>query len=305
VSCWSCAFVLGLSLALAASKARASDGVIEINQAAALTGGATPGDALGFPVTISEEGSYQLTGSLTVSDPSVSAIVIQASSVTLDLNGFTIRGSWVVGTGCSVLGTGAGIISQQEGVVVRRGRVVGMSQSGVSLAGPHSRVEATAVARSCRNGIEVGELGQVIDSQAIESHVGIATGSASRVSGSQALRNRNTGIFVGNDSIVTQSVAASNAFLGIAAGAGSLVIANSASLNGGSGIHGGDGVLALQNSANANGALPTPIGFGFGYSDPAASGVGLSVFNGNRDGAASNGVAIGCSSINGVAVCPP
>src|SRR5438046_162421 len=40
----------------------ASDGVVEINQARALAGGVTRGDAPGFPVTISQPGSYRLTG---------------------------------------------------------------------------------------------------------------------------------------------------------------------------------------------------------------------------------------------------
>ena len=44
----------------------ASDGVIEINQARALQGGVTEGDTPGFPVTISQSGSYRLTGNLTV-----------------------------------------------------------------------------------------------------------------------------------------------------------------------------------------------------------------------------------------------
>ena len=40
----------------------AADGVIEINQARAKAGGVTPGDTPLFPVTISQPGSYRLTG---------------------------------------------------------------------------------------------------------------------------------------------------------------------------------------------------------------------------------------------------
>ena len=75
------ALALGLGLALA-SRAVAVDGVIEINTAKALAGGVTTGDTPGFPVTISESGSYRLTGNLTVSggDPSTtSGIVVTAS----------------------------------------------------------------------------------------------------------------------------------------------------------------------------------------------------------------------------------
>src|SRR5690348_7192989 len=78
-----------LALPYAAS---AADGVILIDQAAALAGSVTPGDAPGFPVTLSQPGSYRLSGNLTVPDADTTAIQITADSVTLDLNGFTIAG---------------------------------------------------------------------------------------------------------------------------------------------------------------------------------------------------------------------
>ena len=59
----SAAFILALG-----SSARAVDGVVEINQAKALAGGVTAGDTAGFPATISQSGSYRLTGNLTVPD---------------------------------------------------------------------------------------------------------------------------------------------------------------------------------------------------------------------------------------------
>jgi hypothetical protein len=73
----------------------ASEGVIEINQAAALAGGITPSDAPGFPVTLDQPGSYRLTGNLdftTISeDPfGVTGIVITAEDVSLDLGGFSV-----------------------------------------------------------------------------------------------------------------------------------------------------------------------------------------------------------------------
>ena len=46
----------------------AVDGVVLINQAAALAGNVTPGDTPGFPVVISVSGSYRLSGNLTVPD---------------------------------------------------------------------------------------------------------------------------------------------------------------------------------------------------------------------------------------------
>ena len=67
--------------------------VIGIDQAKALAGNVTPGDTPGFPVTISQPGSYRLNGPLTVSDIHKGAIQVTAPNVTLDLNGLVIRGA--------------------------------------------------------------------------------------------------------------------------------------------------------------------------------------------------------------------
>ena len=76
-----------------ASSAWAVDGVVLINQASALAGNVTPGDTPGFPVTISQPGSYRLAGNLTVPDANTTAIEVTATGqVTVDLNGFVISG---------------------------------------------------------------------------------------------------------------------------------------------------------------------------------------------------------------------
>src|SRR5271156_5439677 len=60
----------GALTAWLAAPAWAVDGVIEINQASAKAGGVTPGDTPLFPVTLSQPGSYRLTGNLDVTDAS-------------------------------------------------------------------------------------------------------------------------------------------------------------------------------------------------------------------------------------------
>lgn len=88
-------FALGaLVLLTAAVPGEAVDGVTEINQTIALSGGVTPGDAAGFPVTIDQAGSYRLTGNLTVPNENTTAVVISVEGVTLDLNGFSIIGAF-------------------------------------------------------------------------------------------------------------------------------------------------------------------------------------------------------------------
>src|SRR5882724_6466568 len=91
----------------------AVDGVVLINQAAALAGNVTPGDMPGFPVTISAPGSYRLSGNLTVPNANTTAIELTADNVSIDLNGFSNIGpvvcSGVPVTSCGPTGTGSGI----------------------------------------------------------------------------------------------------------------------------------------------------------------------------------------------------
>jgi len=78
-----------LTAALLAASAACAQ--IAIDQNRALAGNVTPGDAPGFPITLSAPGSYKLTGNLTV-PAGVKGIAVTASGVTLDLNGHTIAG---------------------------------------------------------------------------------------------------------------------------------------------------------------------------------------------------------------------
>ena len=73
---------------VAPSSAFASDGVVEINQACAAVG-CFAGDAPGWPVEITEHGSYRLTSNLDVGIPG-GAILLSSDRMTLDLNRFTI-----------------------------------------------------------------------------------------------------------------------------------------------------------------------------------------------------------------------
>lgn len=129
---------LGLALASAASAQ------VVITQASALAGGVSAGDAPGFPVTLSETGSYVLGSNLY--PPGVSAIQITGSNVSLDLKGFTIDG----GGRCSPNGiapavgnTCAGTVAQSWALVdivaprvrVFNGSIVGSAGDGVSVRG--------------------------------------------------------------------------------------------------------------------------------------------------------------------------
>ena len=200
--------VVPLALALAlADEARAVDGVIEIDALRAAAGGVTPGDAPGYPVTISAPGSYVLTGDLVVQD--VTAIELTTGEVSLDLNGFGIRCA-------STCTTGDGVFAPVQGVIVRNGYVRGMG--GV--------------------GILVSQRGLLVDLDASHNGgVGVSAGVGCRARSLRAEGNGSSGISCAG--VVQDSLARENALNGIVVTHG--VLARSESVSDGAAPSGIDG----------------------------------------------------------------
>jgi len=110
-----------------------------IDQNRAVNGSVTPGDAPGFPITLSQRGSYKLTGNLVV-PAATGAILVTASDVSIDLNGFTITGAntcsgYGATVACTNTGSAAGIEAAAgvTDVQVRNGTVEGFEKAGLWL----------------------------------------------------------------------------------------------------------------------------------------------------------------------------
>ncbi len=117
-------FLLTAALAaLVPLAAFAVDGVILIDQNKALAGSVTPGDAPGFPVSLTRPGSYRLSGNLTL-PAAGDGIVIASDGVSLDLNGFSIVG---VG-GATARGVTDENLTRSQ-VSIRNGRITGFPSS--------------------------------------------------------------------------------------------------------------------------------------------------------------------------------
>jgi hypothetical protein len=118
---------LGASLAiLSAVPATAANGQIVITQAKANAGNVTPGDAPGFPVTLTQPGSYILAGNLQPPAGKI-GILVASNDVTIDMNGFRLRG---------VGGPGTGIYAADfNNVTVRNGTVTGFAADGIHGTG--------------------------------------------------------------------------------------------------------------------------------------------------------------------------
>jgi parallel beta-helix repeat protein len=141
-------------------------------------GGAKEISQRDVPLVITKPGSYCLISNLIISSPNVTAISIGADNVTIDLNGFTIRGPG--------MGTGFGIVDQQQtlpglvnNAVVRGGTVRGWAYA-VHLAGKNNRVENVQVFEAS-HGIFVGRSSVVSQCQVAFGGVGIGTDDGTMV----------------------------------------------------------------------------------------------------------------------------
>lgn len=207
---------------LFATSAQAVDGVREINQAGALAGGITTADASGFPVTLSEAGSYVLTSNLSV-PAATTGIDVEVSGVTIDLNGFTIEGNSSADYGID--------LDTSSGVIIKNGQIRDFSLAGVYNGDPsanYNRVHDVQV-------IDNGSAGTGVQ------HSGVyLAGSFNHVEGCTANGNGGYGIYVGPGSQLDR-----NAGSGIS-GAGCPPVGPGCSAN-----------LALRNTATVINDLGT------------------------------------------------
>lgn len=152
-------FALLTSL-LASTPAFAGDGVIEINGASAESGGVTPGDTPGYPVTLSKSGSYRLTGDLVSSSQAVPVITITTDRVSLDLAGFTVgaclgAGLCATGNASAIAASGVSNLRIHDGVVQGSG-------GACIFAGGHAVLDDLRVTDCGGNGISAGSYSRVV-----------------------------------------------------------------------------------------------------------------------------------------------
>jgi hypothetical protein len=178
--------MLLLFVLLFVSPALATDGVLEISQACAMQTGCFVGDLPGFPVSITQSGSYRLTSNLEIDSNGLNGIEIASGDVTLDLSGFSVNGP-------SIASLATGIKATGDGVVVRNGGVSGFL-NGITLL-DKSSVEKIVVgttesqAGALDYGIRVGKMSMVKDSSVYLPGGGSGTGVFAE-EGSIVLNNR-------------------------------------------------------------------------------------------------------------------
>ncbi len=235
--------LMGMLVGLSSSL-YAQDAVVLIDQTRVMAGNITPGDAPGFPATISRSGSYRLASNLVISPAGATAIQITASNVTLDLNGFSIVGPGGCSvdsqglTSCPAPGSGVGVLAGDDlhpgarSITVRNGSVRGMTLTGIQITGDGSMVENVASDGNYQDGFNVN--GLVSESSATGNGLDGILGQTIR--NSTATANRRVGISVRTlGGVATGNVSTRNGGHGITA-ALSTIRGNVASLNSDVGI---------------------------------------------------------------------
>ncbi len=260
-------------------------GPVSITQAGALAGGITPGDTPGFPVTISEPGSYRLDSNLvlTTAKAGTSAVTITANDVTLDLNGFQIDGGArclegaMYGNSCSGPISGMYLVhSQGNGVTIRNGSIRGSSGAGVFLSG-ESSLESLRVSMNIGNGIEVWttKTYSISDTSVTLSGNGIFSESHGTLKNVRSTYNNNYGIYATKGTIV-DVVSSFNAGTGVLPGFSTVERAY-AQENGVNGIWGGS--VVRDSAARGNAGIGFKANTGTIYISDYADGNGSHGFD--------------------------
>jgi hypothetical protein len=181
--------------------------------------------------TISHPGSYKLVNNLTFTGPTGTCLTIAASSVAIDLAGFTISGPG----GFPNFPTGIAAGNDTRGIAVRNGSISGFS-TGVDLGGDGSMVEGLRVFGSgcpCELGIAATGIvrGNTVVGISGLPGGGLGISATGIVTGNYVTGSRLVGISVGQGSTVIGNTALHNELFGIEVSCPSNVTDNTAEPN--------------------------------------------------------------------------
>jgi parallel beta-helix repeat protein len=207
-----------------------------------------------LPYEITAPGSYYLTRNLR-GRPGAGGITIAANDVTLDLNGFALRGTSGSVAGIVAVARG-GRVERLHNVRVHNGAIANWGGPGVDLAIADDVQVSDLRVSGNGAGLRVGNGGQVHGTSVKDNRgLGIEGGDCTTVLGASVDGNGADGINVGKGSVVTASSTCHNT-RGIVAGRGSTLTGVTASENRGDGIVAESSVV---KEATAHGNLSNGI----------------------------------------------
>jgi len=197
-----------------------------------------PGD---FPIVISQPGSYYLGENIN-GEADKDGILIMADNVTLDLNGFTLKGA----EGGSSY-NGITVPLDPTGTVynlsIFNGTIRDWGNAGIGASDPNGEANNSRLADLILDGnggpgVRVGE-GSTITRVTARGNGqdGIEALDDTIVVDSQAISNAGLGIHLGGYAVVSESISAENTEIGIYVGNYSIVTRSSSSGNSGDGVN--------------------------------------------------------------------
>jgi hypothetical protein len=260
-------------------------------------------------VTISQAGSYVLTSNLDAPNENTHAIQITTSRVTIDLNGFALKGVTNCSGGitngndifCSPTGTGNGIDAGAFNfITVRNGSILSFGNRGIDV-GNYARIDNVDASNNGASGVWASTGGLVRDCVTRHNGVnGIATGSSSVVVNNTAGKNKSYGIVTNNGSVVSGNSGSDNggiAGLRILGGSG-VLHDNTAENNFDNGIAASAASVLTRNVSrnNPNNGLWLNVTAGYALNVLDTDAVGTN--------AVSGGVNLGNNVCDGSTTCP-
>lgn len=260
----------------------------EVEPRIAINATNTPGSTT-YVYGIDQPGSYYLTENLTgVSGKA--GIRVGVSNVTIDLNGFSLRG--VTGSAEAITGHPAGNVN----VVVLNGTIEFQWQDGIDLAtsAGNIRIEGVSVRNNAGTGIRVG-LNSIVERCMVFSSdgQGISAGDGSTISRCTVRACDGSGIDAAANCTITECASTENGGIGIDTNDACVVTACTALSNQSHGIYGLGALIATGCSSRFNGGHGFLFGIGSTLADCSANDNTIDGFAGStsiltRCNAASN-----------------
>ena len=200
------------------------------------------------PYTITASGSYYLTQDITAG-PGTNGIVILASDVSIDLNGYGVIG----GGGLRGI-TGAFGGGQYTNIQIRNGYVKDWTQRGVDLGTTVGcRIEYITAKENTAAAFLTGVSSVISHCMAFNNGThGIQPGEGSVIVHSTARANGGRGILTSSRTLVSQCAAYGNGESGIFLGSDSAALDSSSHSNTGNGIEGSSHALISRCAATSN-----------------------------------------------------
>ena len=221
-----------LALAMSSAVPPALAGQVLLTHAKALNGG-IPGDAPGYPITISKSGSYKLDGNLKP-PAGKHGIKVTARDVTIDFAGFTLHGnnaaktgiwgtknSLTVKNGTISSFTEDGILGSGDFWMIDTMRIVVNEVSGVFAEGGSWTIANSQIVGNGLTGMDAFSAGPILIRNNIVSgngETGIRANTA-HIEGNMVADNGGIGISTFNGTVLGNTVVG-NAYYGLSGGAG-------------------------------------------------------------------------------------